>query len=107
MTFGSPSRPPPFPEGDDPKDDPPRTVTEGGRDRGQRGERHLSVYHFHRRLSLAVSCLSLRSARDSSPGFSLRSRGKSSPVGITVALVLVYYLFIAAARRWRDAPVPG
>jgi lipopolysaccharide export system permease protein len=53
-------------------------------------------YHFHRRLSLAASCLSF-GLLAIPLGFSLRSRGKSSAVGITVALVLVYYLFIAAA----------
>jgi len=53
-------------------------------------------YHFHRRLSLAVSSLSF-GLLAIPLGFSLRSRGKSSAVGITVALFLVYYLFIAAA----------
>jgi lipopolysaccharide export LptBFGC system permease protein LptF len=53
-------------------------------------------YHFHRRLSLAVSCLSF-GMLGIPLGFSLRSRGKSSAVGITVALILVFYLFIAAA----------
>jgi len=53
-------------------------------------------YHFHRRLSLAVSCLSF-GLLAIPLGFSLRSRGKSSAIGITVALFLVYYLFIAAA----------
>jgi lipopolysaccharide export LptBFGC system permease protein LptF len=53
-------------------------------------------YHFHRRLSLAASSLSF-GLLAIPLGFSLRSRGKSSAVGITVALFLVYYLFIAAA----------
>ncbi|HSE15323.1 MAG TPA: LptF/LptG family permease [Candidatus Deferrimicrobium sp.] len=53
-------------------------------------------YHFHRRLSLAVSCLSF-GLLAIPLGVSLRSRGKSSAVGITVALFLIYYLFIAAA----------
>jgi lipopolysaccharide export LptBFGC system permease protein LptF len=53
-------------------------------------------YHFHRRLSFAACCLSF-GLLAIPLGFSLRSRGKSSAVGVTVALVLVYYLFIAAA----------
>jgi len=40
-------------------------------------------------------------------GFSLRSRGKSSAVGITVALFLVTYLFIAAAKTVERYSTPG
>jgi lipopolysaccharide export LptBFGC system permease protein LptF len=63
-------------------------------------------YHFHRRLSLAVSCLSF-GLLAIPLGFSLRSRGKSSAVGITVALVLVYYLFISAAGALEGRSGPG
>ena len=63
---------------------------------GGRGPNATYRYHFHRRLSLAVSCLSF-GLLAIPLGFSLRSRGKSSAVGITVALFVVYYLFIAAA----------
>ena len=63
---------------------------------GGRGANATYRYHFHRRLSLAASCLSF-GLLAIPLGFSLRSRGKSSAVGITVALFLIYYLFIAAA----------
>jgi lipopolysaccharide export system permease protein len=63
-------------------------------------------YHFHRRLSLAVSCLSF-GLLAIPLGFSLESRGKSSAVGITVALILVYYLFIAAAGAVERHSGPG
>jgi len=53
-------------------------------------------YHFHRRLSLAVSCLSF-GLLAIPLGMAHRARGKSSAFGITVALVVVYYLFIAVA----------
>jgi LPS export ABC transporter permease LptF len=63
---------------------------------GGRGSYATYRYHFHRRLSLAVSCISF-GLLAIPLGFTLRSRGKSSAVGITVAMVLVFYLFIAAA----------
>ena len=63
-------------------------------------------YHFHRRLSFAVSCLSF-GLLAIPLGFSLRSHGKSSAVGITVALFLVYYLFIAAAGAVERDSGPG
>ncbi len=63
-------------------------------------------YHFHRRLSLAVSCLSF-GLLAIPLGCSLRSRGKSSAVGITGALFLVYYLFIAAAGAVEKRSGPG
>ena len=63
-------------------------------------------YHFHRRLSLAASCLSF-GLLAIPLGFSLRSRGKSSAVGITVALFLVYYVFIAAAGAMERRSGPG
>jgi LPS export ABC transporter permease LptF len=63
-------------------------------------------YHFHRRLSLAVCCISF-GLLAIPLGFSLRSRGKSSAVGITVALVVVYYLFTAAAGALEGRSDPG
>ena len=63
---------------------------------GGEGANSTYRYHFHRRLSLAVSCLSFGMLAIPL-GFSMRSRGKSSAVGITVALFLVFYLFVAAA----------
>jgi lipopolysaccharide export system permease protein len=73
---------------------------------GGRGANATYRYHYHRRLSLAVSCLSF-GLLAIPLGFSLRSRGKSSAVGITVALVLVYYLFISAAGAVERRSGPG
>ena len=73
---------------------------------GGRGANATYRYHFHRRLSLAVCCLSF-GLLAIPLGFSLRSRGKSSAVGITVALFLVYYLFIAAAGAVERRSGPG
>ncbi len=53
-------------------------------------------YHFHRRLSLAFSCLSF-GLLAIPIGLTQRARGKSSAFGVTIALVILYYLFIAAA----------
>ena len=96
MTFRIPLEASSISGGRPERDDPPRTVTEGGRDRGQRGGTPPIG---------TISTAGSPSPYPASPfgllaiplGFSLRSRGKSSAVGITVALVLVYYLFIAAA----------
>jgi len=52
-------------------------------------------YHFHRRLSLAVSCLSFGFLAIPL-GMAQRARGKSSAFAVTVALIVVYYLFLAA-----------
>lgn len=71
-----------------------------------RGANATYRYHFHRRLSLAVCCLSF-GLLAIPLGFSLRSRGKSSAVGITVALFLVYYLFVAAAGAVEKRSGPG
>jgi lipopolysaccharide export LptBFGC system permease protein LptF len=73
---------------------------------GGRGANATYRYHFHRRLSFAVCCLCF-GLLAIPLGFSLRSRGKSSAVGITVALFLVYYLFIAAAGAVEGRSVPG
>jgi len=53
-------------------------------------------YYFHRRLSLAFSCISF-GLLAIPLGLAQRARGKSSAFGITLALVLCYYLFIAGA----------
>ncbi|GAB4228118.1 MAG: LPS export ABC transporter permease LptF [Deltaproteobacteria bacterium] len=66
------------------------------RDTGGAGRFATYRYHFHRRLSLAVSCFSF-GLLAIPLGMSRRSRGKSSALGVTAALVLVFYLFIAAA----------
>jgi len=52
-------------------------------------------YHFHRRLSLAVSCLSF-GLLAIPLGMAQRARGKSSAFGVTLALIVVYYVFLAA-----------
>lgn len=53
-------------------------------------------YYFHRRLSLAFSCISF-GLLAIPLGLAQRARGKSSAFGITLALILGYYLFIAGA----------
>ena len=58
-------------------------------------------YHFHRRLSLAFSCISF-GLLAIPLGLTQRARGKSSAFGKTLALILVYYLFIAAAGLLED-----
>ena len=53
-------------------------------------------YHFHRRLSLAASCLAF-GLLAIPLGHSQRVRGKSSALALTLVLILFFYLFIAAA----------
>ncbi len=53
-------------------------------------------YHFHRRLSLAVSCLAF-GLLAIPLGHSRRTRGKSPSLALTLAIILFYYLFLAAA----------
>ena len=53
-------------------------------------------YHFHKRLSLAVSCLSF-GLLAVPLGMAQRARGKSSAFAFTMVLVLVYYVFMVAA----------
>jgi lipopolysaccharide export LptBFGC system permease protein LptF len=53
-------------------------------------------YHFHRRLSLAFSCISF-GLLAIPLGLTHRARGKSSAFAVTLALVVLYYMFIAAA----------
>jgi lipopolysaccharide export system permease protein len=53
-------------------------------------------YHFHRRLSLAFSCLSF-GLLAIPLGLSRRARGKSSAFALAMGTVVFYYLFMAAA----------
>jgi lipopolysaccharide export system permease protein len=53
-------------------------------------------YHFHRRLSLALSCISF-GLLAIPLGLTHRARGKSSAFAVTISLVILYYMFIAAA----------
>lgn len=54
-------------------------------------------YHFHRRLSLAFSCLAF--GLFATPlGMLQRVRGKSPAFAITMALIVFFYLFLAGAR---------
>ncbi|MBI5342618.1 MAG: LptF/LptG family permease [Deltaproteobacteria bacterium] len=51
-------------------------------------------YHFHRRLSLAASCIAF--GLFALPlGLARRARGKSPAFAITVALILFFYVFLA------------
>ncbi|HZW36210.1 MAG: LptF/LptG family permease [Deltaproteobacteria bacterium] len=62
-------------------------------------------YHFHRRLSLSFSCLAF--GLFAMPlGLFRRARGKSPAFAITVALIVFYYLFLAAGGALESrAPV--
>jgi lipopolysaccharide export system permease protein len=53
-------------------------------------------YHFHRRLSLAGSCLAF-GLLAIPLGHSRRARGKSPSLALTLVIILFYYLFLAAA----------
>jgi lipopolysaccharide export system permease protein len=53
-------------------------------------------FYFHRRLSLAFSCISF-GLLAVPLGMMQRARGKSSSFGKTLALILAYYAFIGAA----------
>jgi lipopolysaccharide export system permease protein len=53
-------------------------------------------YHFHRRLSLAASCLAF-GLLAIPLGLSQRARGKSPALASTLAIILFYYIFLAAA----------
>ena len=63
-------------------------------------------YHFHRRLSLAVSCLSF-GLLAIPLGMAQRARGKSSSFGVTIVLVLAYYVFLAAGGALENRSQPG
>ncbi len=106
MSFRVPMEVPPASGGDNPNG---MTLPELSRKidaTGGEGRFATYRYHFHRRLSLAVSCFSF--ALLGIPlGMSQRSRGKSSAVVTTIALILVYYLFIAAAGAAESYSAPG
>lgn len=106
MTFRVPLETSSISGGSDPKG---MTLPELSREieaTGGRGANATYRYHFHRRLSFAVCCLSF-GLLAIPLGFSLRSRGKSPAVGITAVLFLVYYLFIAAAGAVERRSGPG
>ncbi|HEY3488553.1 MAG TPA: LptF/LptG family permease [Candidatus Deferrimicrobiaceae bacterium] len=66
------------------------------REKGTGKEGATFIYHFHRRLSLAASCLAFGLAAVPL-GLFQRARGKSPALAITVAVILFYYMFLAAA----------
>jgi LPS export ABC transporter permease LptF len=106
MTFRIPLEPSSGPGGGHPKG---MTLPELSRKidaTGARGTNATYRFHFHRRLTLAASCLSF-GLLAIPLGFSLRSRGKSSAVGITAALFLVYYMFFAAAGAMEEHSGPA
>lgn len=72
---------------------------------GGRGAGAPYRYHFHRRLSLAASCLAF-GLLAIPLGLSQRARGRSPALAFTVAIILAYYLFIAAARGV-ESSAPG
>ena len=82
--------------GEDPKAMTLPQLSDAVRRTGGTGRFATYRYHFHRRLSLALSCLSF-GLLAIPLGMAHRARGKSSAFGITIALVVVYYLFIAVA----------
>lgn len=53
-------------------------------------------YHFHRRLSLAASCIAF-GLLAIPLGHAQRARGKSPAVVLTLAVILLYYVFLAVA----------
>lgn len=62
-------------------------------------------YHFHRRLSLAASCLAF-GLLAIPLGISQRARGKSPALALTILVILFYYLFLAAGGALETA-MPG
>jgi lipopolysaccharide export system permease protein len=66
------------------------------REKGDAPESARYVYHFHRRLSLAASCLAFGLAAVPL-GLTQKARGKSPALAITVAVILFFYVFIALA----------
>lgn len=62
-------------------------------------------YHFHRRLSLAASCLAF-GLLAIPLGISQRARGRSPALALTVSVILFYYLFLAAGGALESA-MPG
>lgn len=63
-----------------------------------------ALYWFNRRLALSVSCLSF-GLLALPIGFAQRARGRSSAFGISVALILFFYVFLAAAGAVERSPV--
>ncbi|HEX2709783.1 MAG TPA: LptF/LptG family permease [Candidatus Deferrimicrobium sp.] len=106
MTFRVPLEASSISGGNDPKGMTLPELSRKIESTGGRGANATYRYHFHRRLSFAVCCLSF-GLLAIPLGYSLRSRGKSPAVGITAALFLVYYLFIAAAGAVEGRSGPG
>ncbi len=63
---------------------------------GGQGDAATYRYHFHRRLSLSVSCLAF-GLLAIPLGLSQRARGRSPALAFTVAIIIAFYLFVAAA----------
>jgi lipopolysaccharide export system permease protein len=66
------------------------------RDPGSDRDGATFVYHLHRRLSLAASCLAFGLAAVPL-GLLQRARGKSPALAVTVMIILFFYVFLAAA----------
>ncbi len=66
------------------------------REKGMGKEGASFLYHFHRRLSLAASCIAFGLAAVPL-GLFQRARGKSPALAITIAVILFFYVFLAAA----------
>lgn len=58
-------------------------------------------YHLHRRLSMAFSCLAF-GLLAVPLALSQKSRGRSPAVALTIATIVAYYLFIAAAGAFES-----
>jgi lipopolysaccharide export system permease protein len=91
------------------EDNSPRSLTlpQLRRKAHEAGEERRSRYlfHFHRRLSLAASCLAF-GILAVPLGLFQRARGKSPAFALTVALIFFYYLFLAAASALEES-APG
>ncbi len=94
MTFRIPLEIPTTPGGDDPKGMTLPQLSRKAAEMEGTGRGGTYRYHFHRRLSLAVSSISF-GLLAIPLGMAQRARGKSSAFGITIAIILVYYLFLA------------
>jgi len=80
--------------GDDPKGLTLPQLSRGIGDPGSSAKSASYRYHFHRRLSLAASCLAF--GLFAIPlGLMQRARGKSPAFAITVAVIVFYYVFLA------------
>jgi len=96
MDFRVPIETPDALSGNEPKGMTLPQLSERIRRDGGAGEGARYRYYFHRRLSLAFSCISF-GLLAIPLGLTQRARGKSSAFAVTIALVIGYYLFIAAA----------